>query len=135
MPIKKYRILASQYNKYRLTDAIFITRNQNVNFVFVTTESGEVIITKENYHSAGFNVLSVKQRSENLWKPSNRSSRPKVFCKKGALKNFTNFTGKRLCQSLFNKVACLRPSTLLKKRLCHRCFLVNFVKFLRTPFL
>ena len=29
----------------------------------------------------------------------------------------------------------LRPATLLKKRLWHRCFPVNFVKFLRTPFL
>ena len=29
----------------------------------------------------------------------------------------------------------LRPATLLKKRLWHRCFLVNFVKFPRTPFL
>ena len=29
----------------------------------------------------------------------------------------------------------LRPATLLKKRLCCWCFLVNFVKFLRTPFL
>ena len=37
-------------------------------------------------------------------------------------------------ESLFNKVAGLRPATLLKKRLWHRCFLVNFVKFLRTPF-
>ena len=27
-----------------------------------------------------------------------------------------------------------RPATLLKKRLWHKCFLVNFVKFLRTPF-
>ena len=27
------------------------------------------------------------------------------------------------------------PATLLKKRLCHRCFLVNFAKFLRTPIL
>ena len=26
----------------------------------------------------------------------NRSSRPKVFCKKGVLKNFANFTGKHL---------------------------------------
>ena len=26
-----------------------------------------------------------------------------------------------------------RPATLLKKRLRHRCFPVNFVKFLRTP--
>ena len=66
------------------------------------------------------------------------------------------FTEKHLCQSLFcNKVAglchienspliCssnlhwsiwLRPSALLKKRLWHRCFLVNFAKLLRTPFL
>ena len=29
---------------------------------------------------------------------------------------------------------CLRPATLLKKRLWHRCFPVNFVRFLRTPF-
>ena len=28
-----------------------------------------------------------------------------------------------------------RPATLLKQRLWHRCFSVNFVKFLRTPFL
>ena len=56
--------------------------------------------------------------------------------KKGFLRNFTKFTGKQLGQSLiFNKVAGLRPATLLKKRLWYRCFLVNFVKFLRTPFL
>ena len=30
--------------------------------------------------------------------------------------------------------SCLRPATLLKKRLEHRCFPVNFAKFLRTPF-
>ena len=56
-----------------------------------------------------------------------RSSRPEVFYKKGVLKNFTKFAGKHLCQSL-------TPATLLKKRLWHRCFSVNFVKFLRTPF-
>ena len=45
-----------------------------------------------------------------------RSSRPEVFCRKGVLKNFTTFTGKYLCQSLFfNKVAGLRPATLLKR--------------------
>ena len=38
-------------------------------------------------------------------------------------------------ESLFDKVAGLRPTTLLKKRLWHRCFLVNFAKFLKTPFL
>ena len=62
-----------------------------------------------------------------------RSRRPEVFCKKGVLKNFTKFTGKQLCQSLFfNKVAGLKPAILLKKRLWNRCFPVNFVKFLRT---
>ena len=64
-----------------------------------------------------------------------RSSRPEVFCKKGILRNFSKFTGKHLCQSLlFNNVAGLRPATLFKKRLWHRCFPVNFAKFLRTPF-
>ena len=34
-----------------------------------------------------------------------------------------------------NSCVGLRPATLLKKRLQHRCFPVNFVKYLRTPFL
>ena len=56
--------------------------------------------------------------------------------KKGILKNFAKFTGKHLCQGLFfSKVAGLRPATLLKKRLWHRCFPVNFAKFLKTSFL
>ena len=55
-----------------------------------------------------------------------RSSRQEVFYEKGVLRNFTKLTGKHLCQSLFfNKVAGLR----------HRCFPVNFAKFLRTSFL
>ena len=59
---------------------------------------------------------------------------PEVFCKKGVLGNFGKFKGKHLCQGLFlNKVAGLRPATLLKKRLWHRRFPVNFPKFLRTP--
>ena len=95
--------------------------------------------------------------TELLYSQRNKSSPPEVFCekdvlenfagkqlcfhqrcsmKKGALRNFAKFTGKHLCQSLiFNKVAGLRPATLLKKRLWHRCFPVNFAKFLRTPFL
>ena len=60
---------------------------------------------------------------------------PEMFYKKSVLRNSTKFTGKHLCQSLFfNKVADLSPATLLKNRFWHRCFLVNFVKFLRTPF-
>ena len=56
------------------------------------------------------------------------SSYPEVPCKKGVLKNFAKFTGKQLRQGL-----SLRPATLLKKRLWHKCFAVNFVKFLKTP--
>ena len=55
----------------------------------------------------------------------NRSSHQRCSVRKGVLKNFTIFTGKHLC---------LRPAALLKKRLWHRFFPVNFVKFLRTPF-
>ena len=50
-----------------------------------------------------------------------------MFCEKGVLRNFAKFTGKHLCQSL-------RSATLLKKRLWHRCFPVNFVKFIRASF-
>ena len=45
---------------------------------------------------------------------------------KQVLKNFAKFKGKHLS---------LRPTTLSKKRLWHKCFPVNFAKFLRTPFL
>ena len=52
---------------------------------------------------------------------------------KGVLRNFSKFTGKYLCHSLFsNKVVGLRPATLIKKRPWHRDFPVNFAKFLRT---
>ena len=61
-----------------------------------------------------------------------RSSRPEVFCKKGVLRNCAKFTGKHLCQSLFFNRP--RPATLLKQRLWHSCFPVNFAKFLRIPF-
>ena len=58
-----------------------------------------------------------------------------MFCQKGVLKKFAKFTGKLLYQSLFfDKVAGLRPATLLKRILWHRCFHVNFANFLRILF-
>ena len=51
-----------------------------------------------------------------------RSSRQRCSVGKGVLRNFTKLTG-------------LRPASLLKKRLWHRRFPVNFAKFLRTAFL
>ena len=58
---------------------------------------------------------------------------PELFCKKGTLRNFAEFIGKHLCQSLlFNKVT---HCNFIKKETLAQCFLVNFVEFLRTPFL
>ena len=55
--------------------------------------------------------------------------------KKGVLKNLTKVTGKLLCQSLFfNKAEGLRSATLLRKRVWHRCFPVNFVEISKSTF-
>ena len=56
-----------------------------------------------------------------------KSSRPEVFCKKDAPNKFAKFTGKHMH-------VCLKPATLLKKRLWNSCFPVNFAKFLSTSF-
>ena len=69
----------------------------------------------------------------------NRSIHPDVFCEKGVLKEFAKFTGKHLCQRLFfNKVAGLRPATLLNKTLtqvfsCECCEILKNNFFYRTP--
>ena len=61
-----------------------------------------------------------------------RKQQPNVFYKKGAFKSFTIFTGKHHCHSLFfHKVAGLGPS---KRQILDRCFPMNFLKILRTPF-
>ena len=81
-------------------------------------------------------VEYIRELLESLHCWNLRNSRPEVFCKEAVLRSFTKFTGKHLYQSLFfNKATGLRSSTLLKKRLWDRCFPVNFVKFLRIPFL
>ena len=54
-----------------------------------------------------------------------RSSRPKVFCKKNVFLEISQGS---------QEITCARVSFLIK-RLWHRCFRVNFEKFLRTPFL
>ena len=54
-----------------------------------------------------------------------------MFFKIGVL---TNFTIPHI-ESPFNKVTWLKGCNFIKKRLQHRCFLVNITKFLRTQFL
>ena len=58
-----------------------------------------------------------------------RSSHQRCSMKKGVLRNFTKFTGKHLCQSLFfNKVAGLRPQTcnFIKKEPLAQVFCCEF---------
>ena len=84
-------------------------------------------------HTLKINIL---ENICNLMVSMGRSSHQRCFVKKGVLRNFAKFTGKHLCHRLFfNNVAGLRHATSLKKILWHRCFPVNFVKSLRTPFL
>ena len=60
--------------------------------------------------------------------------------KKGVLKNLAISTENSRLKtpvlgSRFNKVAGLQTSNFIKKRLQHRCFSVNTVKFSRMPIL
>ena len=61
-----------------------------------------------------------------------RNSQSQMLFKIGALKNFTNFTGKQLCWHLF--LMKLKGCNFIKKRLQLTCFPVKLVKFLREPF-
>ena len=84
-------------------------------------------LRKEALH---YNFLVANLRSLR----GNRSSHRRCSVRNGILRKLAKFTGKHLCKSLFfNKVSGLRPLTLLKRRLWHKCFPMNFAKFLRTP--
>ena len=66
-----------------------------------------------------------------LWLSFVRSNRSQTFFKMDALKNFANFTGKKLCWSPF----LIKLQTFKKRLQQHRCFPVKFHKFLRASFL
>ena len=91
------------------------------------------VLSRKELWNRCFPVHFVKFLRETFYRTI-RSSRQELFCKIGVLRNVPKFIGKHLYLSL-NKVAGLRPTTLLKKRLWHRCFPVTFLKFLTTPFL
>ena len=65
-----------------------------------------------------------------------RTSHRRCSIKKGVLKNFTKFTGRLLCQSLFfNQVAGLRPATLLKKDAPAQVFFCEFREIFKKTFI
>ena len=69
-----------------------------------------------------------------LLKAEYRSNHWRSSIRKGAVLEISQNSQENTCASLFfNKVAGLTPANLLKQRLWHRCFPVNFVTFLRAP--
>ena len=63
-----------------------------------------------------------------------RKQPPEVFCKKVFSEISQNSPGNTCARASFLMKLQAPPATLLKKRLWYRCILVNFAKFLRTPF-
>ena len=61
---------------------------------------------------------------------TSRSSRPEVFCKKGVLGNFTIFTGKHLCQSLFLN----KDNNFIKKETLAQVLSCEFYEFSKYTF-
>ena len=75
-----------------------------------------------------------KKSRANMKKKSCRSSRPGVLCKKGVVRNFTKFTGRHLCQSLFfDRVPGLRPLTLAQVFSYGFCKITKNTFFYGTP--
>ena len=62
-----------------------------------------------------------------------RDTRPEVFCKKGALRNFAKFTGKHLCQSHF--LIKLQACNFIKKETLPQVFSCEYCEIFRAPFL
>ena len=68
-------------------------------------------ITKGNVFSPNHSDVSLRPGS----------SCPEVFSKKGVLRNFTKFTGKHLCQSLFFNKVFFKKETLTQVFSCEFC--------------
>ena len=68
---------------------------------------------------------------------SNTQKKPPklIYIKKVFLRNSQNSQENICARVFFKKVKGVRPGTLLKNKLWHRCFPVNFAKFLRAPVL
>ena len=127
--LKKCDSLITKYDSYYYNMCRFYYKMrqllQNVTFI---TKCVDTVSNKAPHKSASTSLIFYYQGQV-------RSSHGRCSVKKDVLKYFGKFTGKHLCQSpFFNKAVGHRLPTLLKKRLKHRCFPVNFVKFLRAPF-
>ena len=75
---------------------------------------------------------------ERLLFQTDKCSHRRCYMKEAVRKNFTIFTGKHLCWSLFwdeVEIKARKTWNFIEKRLQHRFFSVNIAKFLTTPVL
>ena len=99
---------------------------------------------RAHYHKRFYNFVTVDIHLEGAlkicWLKKTLSPEPEVIVRRCSVKKvfleISQNSQENTCAGdyFFNKVAGLRLATLLKKRLWHKCFLMNFAKFLRTPF-
>ena len=95
----------------------------------------QIIETKEIQKTMAEKIQELELEIKELKKVRNRSSHRRFSVKKVFLEIWQNSQENTCARvSFFNKVAGLRPATLLKKRLWHRSFPVNYAKFLKIPF-
>ena len=107
-------------------------RSRN-NFVFGYFSRSDISTI---FMNKSFQILQQTKVNFFVYDYLNRSSRPDVFYKKGVLRNFTKFTRKRLCQSLFfSKAAGLTPATLFKKETLVQGFSCEFCEISKNIFL
>ena len=121
--------------------------SNNMRFYYFTPEGWiiehyilhDILVKYLVLHCRCFYCFFIQPQLECFSKVRNKqykSSHQRCSVKKSVLRIFAKFTRNTCARvSFFNKVEGLRPATLIKEKLCYRCFLVNFAKFLRTPFM
>ena len=100
---------------FRYINSQDFIKKTNFDFFFLNKH------TKINKQSYKFTITDFQRSPETDVKVNLflyfRSSQQRCSLRKGVFRNFAKLTRKHLCQSLFfNKVADLRPATLLKKK-------------------
>ena len=101
----------------------------------INSENGDVIALSQLLQNIKCQKLCLWEEKLELYR--NRSSHRRCYVKKlKILQNSHESTCVRVSFLIKLQASGPRPATLLKERLWHRCFPVNFAKFLnRTPFL
>ena len=72
---------------------------------------------------------------QNIFSFCSRSSHRRCSVRNGVLRNFANFTGKHLCQSLFfNKVTGLRPQVTPSVAASEKYFVLKYLQTIAFSF-